>query len=230
MSRKELLEGLASYGYPLSKPVSTYQGTGLLRSLLKQSDPRLLEGFPVVLAHLLRKQSQFEWESPPWNPKRSLSDLEQKRLSRLLSLSYLLFRFFGLERMYQERVQRLLSKLSSSWERGVSSLEAAFQESRSVKLDRNLSLSAERLKTQFQNYVVHRPKSDAAQKRKKMLEFELLLSEFFTPRQKELLAKRQTGRPFTKTEREYFYRVVRKRLKALAHEELHQFARSLALK
>lgn len=35
---------------------------------------------------------------------------------------------------------------------------------------------------------------------------------------------------FTKTEREYFYRVVRKRLKALANEELHQFVRSLVLK
>lgn len=31
----------------------------------------------------------------------------------------------------------------------------------------------------------------------------------------------------TKTEREYFYRVVKKRLKALADERVHQMARQL---
>ncbi|MDP3921131.1 MAG: hypothetical protein Q8R76_10055 [Candidatus Omnitrophota bacterium] len=65
-------------------------------------------------------------------------------------------------------------------------------------------------------------------KRAGELEFELLLSALFTPRQKSLLKKKMAGQPLSKTEREYFSRVVKKRLKALANEELHQLAKKLA--
>ena len=79
------------------------------------------------------------------------------------------------------------------------------------------------LKTSFRNYVVHQAdpgKEFEAQKN--ALEYELLLSELFTPRQKELLQKRLAGKKMTKTEREYYYRVVKKRLAALADPRLHQ--------
>lgn len=230
MRRKQLLEGLARHGFPLLRPPSTYPGTELLENLLKQNDPRLLEGFPVVLAHLLKEESRLGWERPGWNPRRKLSERTEKRLVRLLGLSYLLFRLFGYDQSNLERTRRLFSRSSSDWKGEVSTLQGDFQESRPVKLEGSLSLSTERLKAQFRNYVVHGQESKEAQERRKQLELELLLSEFFTPRQKELLAKRQAGEPFTKTEREYFYRVVRKRLRALANEELHQFARSLAFK
>ena len=230
LSRKQLLEELASHGYPLLKAPSTYPGTELLENLLKQNDPRLLEGFPVVLAHLLREKNGLDWERPGWNRERRLSERTEKRLVRLLGLSYLLFRLFGLDQAQLERTRRLLSRSSSDWKEEVSTLQDDFQGSRPVKLEGNLSLSTERLKTQFRNYVVQDPESKEAQERRRQLELELLLSEFFTPRQKELLAKRQAGDLFTKTEKEYFYRVVRKRLRALANEELHQFARFLAFR
>ena len=65
------------------------------------------------------------------------------------------------------------------------------------------------------------------EEQKNALELELLLSVLFTPRQKELLKKSLAGKPMTKTEREYYSRVVKKRLKAVADARLHQMARSL---
>ena len=62
------------------------------------------------------------------------------------------------------------------------------------------------------------------------MKLELLLSELFTRRQKELLRKRAEGAAMTNTEKTYFYRTVNKRLKALADEEVHALARRLTRK
>lgn len=228
--RKRLLEGLAQYGYSLLEPVSTYRGEDLLKDLLREDDPRLLEGFPVVLVNLFAEKQALGWEGQKWDPKRHFSGPERARLVSLVVLSYLLLKLFGLDSTQVSRLEKLLAKLSSDWKKRLATFEAPFLESRSVPLDSKVSLSTERLKTQFRNYAVQGEGSKEVGKKRRELELELLLSEFFTPRQKELLTRRLRGEPFTKTEREYFYRVVRKRLKALASDELHQFARSAVLK
>ncbi len=58
------------------------------------------------------------------------------------------------------------------------------------------------------------------------MELEFLLSQFFSPKQKDVLRKRLNGDELSKTEKEYFYRVVNKRLKALASDNLHEFVKS----
>jgi len=54
------------------------------------------------------------------------------------------------------------------------------------------------------------------------------LGILFSPKQKELVLKRLRGEPFTKTEREYYSRVVKKKLKALASSEIREVAEALA--
>ena len=92
---------------------------------------------------------------------------------------------------------------------------------------KGLNVSVDRLKNSFRNYRVHQASPGELQEQKDALGFELLLSELFTVRQKELLSKRLAGKLLTKTEREYYYRVVKKRLKVLADSRLHQMARDL---
>jgi hypothetical protein len=53
------------------------------------------------------------------------------------------------------------------------------------------------------------------------------LDRLFSPKQKELVLKKRDGRAFTKTEREYYSRVVRKKLAAIASEKLVELARDL---
>jgi len=200
-----------------------------LLKLIRQTDSRLLEGFPVVLLNLLENKKSLKWESPRWDSKRKLTALERRRFAALLSLSYLLFELFGLERTILRRTEKVLARLPGEGGQ-MDTLRTMFQNSEEIPIGMGATVSVERLKNTFRNYVLLGAKSEETKKKRQELELELLLSEFFTPRQKELLVKRQQGETFTKTEREYFSRVIRKRLRALASEELHQFVRSLMLK
>jgi len=56
---------------------------------------------------------------------------------------------------------------------------------------------------------------------------EYSLSQIFSPAQKELVVKKLKREKFSKTENEYFSRVVRKKLLALANPEMHRLARRL---
>jgi hypothetical protein len=50
------------------------------------------------------------------------------------------------------------------------------------------------------------------------------LDEFFTPRQKEIILRRIYRLELSKTEKEYYSRVIKKKLKALANSMLNKMA------
>ena len=56
------------------------------------------------------------------------------------------------------------------------------------------------------------------------------LSTLFSPKQKELVLKKLKVEPFTKTEQEYYSRVVKKKLEALTNSELRRIATKLVKK
>ena len=228
MDKDQLMDQLAQRGYALMRPKSTEPGEKVLVSLLQQDEVRLLEGFPVVLAGLLKEKETLTWENKKWHPSNDLSKKTEHRLAVMLSLSYLLFKLFGFEKEYGPRTLKLLFRCEGGTEL-LKQLTKSFLNSESAKMD-TLELSPERLKNNFRNYVVHHEESQEVHEKRHALEFDLLLSELFTSRQKELLKKRLEEKPMTKTEKEYFYRVVSKRLKALANEELHALARRLVSK
>ena len=225
--KNELLDQLERYGYPLLRPAASVSAAEVLRKLLTQKDSRLLEGFPVVLVNALREAEPFAWENAKWQPSHEFSKQAEQRLAGMLVLSYLLSKLFGLE-AESARVLKLVARCHRGKDL-LSKFSEPFLKSESVKLD-GFQVSTERLKNTFRLYVVHASQSEESQKKQHVLELELLLSELFTPRQKELLKKRMQNKSMTKTEREYFYRVVKKRLKALASDELHQMARRLLMK
>jgi len=223
--KTELLEHLAHYGYALAVPGNPVKPEKVLKELLGQDEPRLLEGFPVVLAKVLSEKEMLGWEDRQWLPNKALSPKLYKRWTILMALSFLLCRLFGVSHEVTERARRLLDK-SQDAKKTLASLEKVFSDSGEVR-SVGMVLAVERLKNSFRNYVVLRPEGKELQVQKEALELELLLSVLFTPRQKELLAKRLGGKVFTKTEREYYYRVVKKRLKALADERVYGMARKL---
>jgi len=223
--KAELLSHLAQYGYALAVPPSSVAPDKVLGELLRQDDVRLLEGFPVVLANALSEKEMLAWEDKKWSPEKVFSVKIQKRWAALTALSLLLFRLFGVPKGLEDRVFKLLRKYPEG-ARTLAALEQPFSGSGQV-CGGGMKLSAERLKKSFRNYVVHPSSAGELQEQKDALGLELLLSELFTSRQKELLAKQLGGKKFTKTEQEYYSRVVKKRLKALADERVHQMARKL---
>ena len=222
MTKDQLLENLANYGYPLLKPVDKPEE--VLTALLDQDDARLLEGFPVVFLNMLKEQDQSKWEKDGWQAK-GLSDRAKARLPYLLALSAHLFKLYKMEANYERRALNILTKLNKGTE-VLSRVAEAFEKSESVNFD-GFEFLPERFEKAFQTYVLQASNDPAAEKKRHALEQELLLSEIFTPKQKALLRKKEEGKRFTKTEREYFSRVVKKRLKVLANDELHQLANRL---
>ncbi len=225
VDKTELLDQLARYGYDLARPQPAVSPVRVLEALLRQDDARLWEGFPVVLANVLSGESVLPWENGGWSPRKAFSSKVLERWVVLTAASLWLFRLFGVEKKTQDRALKLL-KRSPEGEKTLERLEKDLSGPGEVAVG-GASLSADRLKNSFRNYVVQQAGTGRLQEQKNALELELLLSELFTVRQKELLSKRLAGKPLAKTEREYYYRVVKKRLKALADERLHQLARTL---
>jgi hypothetical protein len=56
------------------------------------------------------------------------------------------------------------------------------------------------------------------------------LKRLFSPKQRDLVFKKLNGESFTKTEREYYSRVVRKKLQAIADSEVGYIAARLTQK
>lgn len=224
-AKTELLDHLAQYGYALAVPRSSVDPEKVLVELLRQDDARLLEGFPVVLANALSEKEALAWENRKWFPEKAFSAKIKERWVVLTTLSLLLFRLFGASKEFEDRLYKLLKKCPEG-EPALAALEQSFSGSGQVRAG-GMELSAERLKNSFRNYMMYQNNAGKLREQKDALGLELLLSELFTLRQKELLAKRLGGKLFTKTEREYYYRVVKKRLKALADERVHQLARKL---
>jgi hypothetical protein len=89
-------------------------------------------------------------------------------------------------------------------------------------------LSAQRLKSVFNNYF-----SRSAERLSELLcvkdelGLEYALSQVFSPKQKELFLKKLKREKLTKTENEYFSRVVKKKVLSLANPELHRLAQRL---
>jgi hypothetical protein len=224
-NKTQLLDQLTHYGYSLLTPQVTVSPDKVLESLLRQDDARLLEGFPVVLAGALAGENVFAWENRAWVPQKAFSSKMAERWVFLMALSLLLSRLFGVETQVQDRAMKLLRKYPEG-EKILKGLEKEFSGSGTV-VSGGLKVSLDRLKNSFRDYRVQQSSSGERQEQREALEFELLLSELFTARQKELLSKRRAGKPMSKIEREYYYRVVKKRLKALADDRLHQLARQL---
>jgi hypothetical protein len=99
-------------------------------------------------------------------------------------------------------------------------------------LDEHRSVSIARLRNAIRRYALDLEKSESAQekaKKKQLRSFQLSLhlSTLFTPKQKELIFKKLNGDPLTKTEREYFSRIVKKKLVTLGNSELREIALQL---
>jgi hypothetical protein len=89
-------------------------------------------------------------------------------------------------------------------------------------------MSSQRLKSTFNNYFsqVQSKLSDLLSI-KEEFSLEYSLSQVFSPKQKELFLKKLKGEKLTKTEKEYFSRVVKKKVLALANPELHRLSQKL---
>ena len=219
-NNKDLTKRVGELGYPLLETAQQKGTNEILAAVVKSRDARLWQGFPVMLAHS-EERNVFDY-------KRVLSLLkapdERNHYHRLLLVSYVLYKIQNLKSAW---VSDLYKILGPSDKKEIAKLLNQFVAKEYFQLG-SVRLSTEKIKTVFQDYF-----EKAGSRMENILsvreEFgvEYSLAQIFPPAQKALIFKKLRREKLSKTEKEYFSRVVKKKLSALANPDLHRLARRL---
>ena len=200
------------------KKISESQIVIILDALASSDDTAVVARFPAVLAICARRglalnsQALFSryWETSP----------KRQNLEKLLLASAMIFNLQGLKppKNLVEIAASLKSKYGSLLPRG------------EFQLSNGLHITMHDLQHSLKAYTADRLKFRVRPDKTPPTSSNTLdgyLDRIFSAKQKELVFKKQDGRRFTKTEREYFSRIVRKKLEAIANEEVVGLAREL---
>ena len=227
MKKGELITALGELGYLLFTPererLSNEKIYDVLDELSGAEDSRLIEAFPVVLANCLHRGIKLDI--------RGLLSRYGKRTQGRANLEKLILASSDL--LMQEGLDKP-EGLNST----VDALRAKYGEllkEEVLGLGRRRSVSVERLRNALRRYATDLERSESALEKVKKsqlrsFQLNLHLSTIFPPKQKELILKKLKGEPLSKTEKEYYSRVVRKKLKALTNSELRKIASTLTKK
>ncbi|MFH0948167.1 MAG: hypothetical protein V1833_04120 [Elusimicrobiota bacterium] len=218
--KNNLTESLNQLGFPVMKKEEKLDANAVLADVVKSKDMRMWDGFPVMLANALKK-GLFDFHK---TVKYLKYKSDKNIFYELIALSLALYRNLNLEYDWSKKLYDLLNlndknKYNTYLEK-MKNNEDLFVA--------KCKMSSQRLKDTFRNYAL-----EEKTKLKKLLELkdeynlEFALSQVFSPKQKDLFYKKLKNEKLTKTEKEYFSRTVKKKLLALANNELHSFAQKL---
>ncbi len=219
MDPEDLFQRVKALGFPLLETGQAPDVAATLADVVKSRDVRLWEGFPVMLATALKKGFSDLEEA-----RRLLESADDKEaFSRLVCVAWGLYALTGADVPGLEKVEGW-SYFSA--EDGRKALRA-FKRNSVLKVGA-LELAAQRFKKTFERYFSEWESMAELVAQKESFNLEYVLNQVFSPKQKQLFLKRLKGGKMTKTEREYYSRVVRKKVLALANPELHRLAQQLA--
>jgi hypothetical protein len=162
------------------------------------------------------------WESSP----------KKQNLEKLLLLSDELFDLEGIDA--PQNLKKIASPLKTKYGTLISS--------RLLSLSSGLTISIRTVQNILRDYTakiknaIPAPKSASTgyprkpDKLERSADLDASLDRLFSPKQKDLVFKKLNGEAFTKTEREYYSRVVRKKLLSIANEQVSRIAIKLTQK
>jgi hypothetical protein len=203
------------------KKINENQILVILDALASADDVEVVARFPAVLAICARRgvslnsQALFSryWETSP----------KRQNLEKLLLVSSAIFKLQGL------KPPGNLDQITASLKPKHGDLLSAGE----FQLSSGMIVSVQDLENSLNSYLAGHTQPQVNRDRTEPSRSETLdvyLDRLFSPKQKELVLKKRDGITFTKTEREYYSRVVRKKLEAIASEEVGQIAKNLMLK
>ncbi len=230
MEDNDLLKRVAKLGFDLFEAERDENAGKTLADVVKSRDLRLLEVFPVMLL-----KAQVLGAFPYEEAKKYLGESpEVKWFDELMAMSLVVYNTMGVEFAAAEGLKKRLSVNEEEYKM----LEKSFEEETEFKVG-DWMMSSQQVKNTFKNYY---NKLGAENKDFKNLleskylelksefDLEFALAQVLSPKQRDLFLKRLKGEKMTKTEKEYFYRVVKKKVVALANNELHRLALGMMTK
>lgn len=219
MKRTELVKKIRELGYPLFETEKLLDTNETLAEVVKSKEPRLLEGFPLLLANILKK-NLFDYRMIQIHLK---SEVEKRNLQNLIVMSLALYKYLELKFSYIDIVHRsdyfdkkLFDKFLNHFKEK-KDLPGGGGKLSSVRIVNTFKNYFKNSELDFKSYVKMRDEFD----------LEYAMSHVFSKKQKELFMKKLKGEKMTKTEREYFSRSVKKKVMALANSDLHKLATKL---
>ncbi len=220
MKSKSLIRRLNMLGFPLFETEESLDANLTLADVVKSKDLRLWHGFPVILANSAEK-GLFNYDMV----KRYLKKhFERSCLDTLMIVSLALYKVLNLKFSWADK---LYKSLSDDKKRELGDFVKRLKKNNDLKIA-NYIISSQRLKTTFNNYFSQAQKKyDDFLIMKEQFGLEYSLSQIFSAKQKELFFKKLKGEKLIKTEKEYFSRVVKKKVLALANPELHRLSQKL---
>lgn len=225
LEKELLLQDVARYGYQLVSPSSSSDPARVLHKMLTSDDGRVLEGVPVVLTNILLSNPEFDLEGV----ERDLPSALQKRF-RLLAAVTCQFIFWVEESdLARKSLQKYLKKREPSV---IESVKEKLQSHHKIPIGGGVILDEDRLEKTYRNYVVEQMKVSETNVARKLEDqrstmLDEALTVLFTDKQKDLMIKLLNREPLTKTDREYYSRVIKPRLKALRNPDLQTMAATL---
>ena len=172
---------------------------------------------PVVLTYMLLNKSLPALEEIEDHLENSL-----QRRFRMLAAITCMFLFWVPDSQVE---QKLLRDYLKRREPGLlKNMKTRMGSKESMNVGAGVSINPARLENTFKNYVVSQLVNTQVSMTKKLdsereKQFQTALSILFTEKQKQILFKVLEHGTLTKTEREYYSRVVKPRVKALKNPE-----------
>lgn len=227
MKREELITALGELGYRLLTPekekLRSSKVLNVLDELSGSGDARLIEAFPVVLANCAHRGIKLDIRNLFSRYERESQ--RRTNLEKLILASSDLLTLEGLDQ--PEGLDAAMDPLRLKY--------GDLLKEEVLNLSNRRSVSTDRLRNTLRRYATDLEKSESAREKNKRsqlrsFQLNLHLNTLFSSKQKELVLKKLNKEPLSKTEKEYFSRVVKKKLEALANSELRKVATTLTRK
>ncbi|MFH0772346.1 MAG: hypothetical protein V1933_06985 [Candidatus Omnitrophota bacterium] len=221
MENNNLVNDLSKLGFQLLNNSNLQDANATLAEVAKSNELRFWEGFPVVLANCA-ENNLFDYN-------KVMSYLPQNHdkanFDSLMDMSLALYKVLNLKFSWANKYYK---SLNDQRKNEFNNFLFTFKNDQKFMLN-NKNMSTERVKTVFNNYFnqSHSRLNDVVSV-KNQFDLEYALSQMFPPKQKELFMKKLRNEKMSKTEREYYSRVVRKKVQALANSELNSLAQKLS--
>ncbi len=215
MKNDKLTDRMNKYGYTLMESEDVDENMKLLNDIANSHEYRVLEGFPVVFYNMI-----------------NTGGISCKDISKLSEdLKDLIHIAFGC--FYAEGKSYMLSRFKRGDkcfvdEERIKQLSVQLQNKDTVRINK-LNISSERILNTFRLYVNEKESRQIIEhldSREKM-ELHQALNQLFPRKQKEIILKKFKGEKLTKTEKEYYSRVIKKKLKAILNKDLRRIAEKL---
>ena len=216
MKHEDLIKNTSELGFNLGpeKQFTDYNRT--LAEVVLSRDSRFWEAFPVMLANAAEEEG-FK----PEVAQAYLQAHEKEYFKGLMIMSAALYRHLGLKFAWA-------GKAVAGFARGtIVEYEANFKQGTALRIGPERLLPRNVIENFITGFKKREERLKKAARSREQLGLEYAMARIFPPGQKRLFLKKLRGEPLTKTEGEYFSRVIKKKAQALANEDLHKMARKV---